>query len=36
MFGDSVKNMERIIPVHYAGDNRIVTLAEVRRVAGRN
>jgi len=29
-------DVERIIPVHYAGDNRIVTLAEVRRVAGRN
>jgi len=28
-------DVERIIPVHYAGDNRIVTLAEVRRVAGR-
>ena len=28
--------VERIIPVHYAGDNRIVTMAEVRRVAGRN
>ena len=24
-------DVERIIPVHYAGDNRIVTLAEVRR-----
>ncbi len=29
-------DVERIIPVHYAGDNRVVTLAEVRRVAGRN
>jgi len=29
-------DVERIIPVHYAGDNRIVTMAEVRRVAGRN
>ena len=28
--------VERIIPVHYAADNRIVTMAEVRRVSGRN
>lgn len=27
--------VERIIPVHYPADNRVVTLAEVRRVAGR-
>ena len=26
----------RIIPVHYAADNRVVTMAEVRRVSGRN
>jgi glyoxylase-like metal-dependent hydrolase (beta-lactamase superfamily II) len=29
-------DVERIIPVHYAADNRIVTMAEVRRVSGRN
>jgi hypothetical protein len=29
-------DVERIIPVHYAADNRVVTIAEVRRVAGRN
>ena len=28
--------VERIIPVHYAADNRIVTMTEVRLVAGRN
>ena len=29
-------DVERVIPVHYPGDNRIVTVAEIRRVAGRN
>ena len=29
-------DVQRIIPVHYAADNRIVTMAEVRRVSGRN
>jgi hypothetical protein len=30
------KFIQRIIPVHYAADNRIVTMVEVRRVSGRN
>jgi len=29
-------DVQRIIPVHYAADNRIVTMVEVRRVSGRN